>query len=34
MTSNIIVQKLRNYCNILRDDGLRTASSISRFCFF
>ncbi len=34
MNPNAIVQKLWNYCNILRDDGLCTGIiwSSSRFC--
>jgi type I restriction-modification system DNA methylase subunit len=33
MTSNAIVQKLWNYCNILRDDGLSYQDYIEQLTF-
>lgn len=33
MTSNAVVQKLWNYCNILRDDGLSYRDYIEQMTF-
>ena len=33
MTSNSIVQKLWNYCNVLRDDGLSYGDYVEQFTF-